>query len=230
MLLYVKKITEIVFVIFFCSPFIKAKLPILTENSWPVFLHGIDLPQTRVDKDVLIPYGIDLSEGLLYFIDWQRRLTDEVRVKGEPDALAKALLESNMNCKELFSPGTVYYRTYAMKGFLTTREWDRRNDRELELKPNNIFTNTQDELSRIRTCCNPTPPCVEKCFRVTEVKSARFTITAPNGLTKLMTGVCTYCAIKSCVSNCSEGEFATSNALLDAVIVHNIRFVHLYRL
>jgi hypothetical protein len=57
------------------------------------------------------------------------------------------------------------------------------------------------------------------------VKNAFFAITASDGKTILMTGRCNYCTIKSCISQCSEGEYVTSYADLDQVkIFFNLDF------
>ena len=202
------------------SPVVHATLPTLTERKDPKNL-GLYSLQTRVEGDVLIPYGIDLSGGVRYYVDWDNKLTLEtIRAKsvGENSVGAGIMLNNNMNCKTLFSPGKVYYRTFALKGgTIIDVSLDTSGYRYLDMKP--IDIPTQTTLNRIRACCSPSPPCSERCFEVAEVQAAAFAITAPDGVTILMSGRCTYCAIKSCTTQCSEGEFATGSAFIDEVIV-----------
>lgn len=201
------------------SPCVEAVLPTLTENDDPA-LHGLYTDQTREEGDVLIPYGINLQGGVRYYVDWDKKLTSEAikqKTVGVNSVGSEVMLNSNMNCKTLFSPGKVYYRTYALKGTIFDVSLDTSGYRDLEMKP--IDHPTQTTLNRIRACCSPSPPCSERCFEVAEVQAAAFTITAPDGVTILMSGRCTYCAIKSCTTQCSEGEFATNNAIIDEVTI-----------
>ena len=212
--------------IFLSLPFSAAMLPTLTEKENPANL-GLYLRQTRVEGDVLIPYGIDLSDGLGYYVNWKESI-DPAEIKkrtvGIPSFEAANILNSNMNCKTLFSPGYVYYRTFALKGNAFDLSLDTDSNRNLNMVPLDSDVQPQAVLSRIRSCCNPSPPCIERCYAVNEVKSASFLITNRRGSIVLMSGRCTYCAIKPCISQCSEGEFATTGAILDEVTSRTFSF------
>lgn len=212
--------------IYLSLPFSLAMLPTLTEKENPANL-GLSPRQTRVEGDVLIPYGIDLSAGLGYYVNWKEAVDpDEIkkRTVGVPSLDAANILNSNMNCKTLFSPGYVYYRTYAVKGNAFDLNLDTDANRNLNMVPLESDVQPQAVLSRIRSCCNPSPPCTERCYAVNEVKFASFLITNRRGSIVLMSGRCTYCAIKPCISQCSEGEFATTGAILDEVISRTFSF------
>ena len=203
---------------FFLFQSTSAEMPILTEKEqhnqlWKRY-------QTRVKNDIMIPYGLDFHNEVKYFVDWEKKYSlDQIlgpNPVGDPDQDAKTLLLSNMNCKELFGNGQIFYRAYGTKG---QWEW------EIELDPSEYYylnmkpfdAPSQAVISRIRTCCDPSK-CREKCFQVPEVNAAPFIITTPDSVSVIAGGYCTYCAIKPCVSQCSEGEFATNGAVLDAVI------------
>jgi len=203
---------------------VAAVLPILTEDENPNNKPWIYLSPSRVSGDVLIPYGINLNDGVRYYVDWKKQiepslLKTSTRGVSSPDAAT--ILNRNTNCKTLFSPGRLYYRAYAFKGPDIGRlSLDDSVHRYLDLKParSSSSISTQADLNRIRTCCSPSPPCTERCFAVPELQYATFAITAPDEKTILMSGRCTYCALESCVSQCSEGEFVTAYGNLDAVI------------
>lgn len=202
-------------------------LPTLTENEDPANKPWLYLPPSRVPGDVLIPYGLDFSDGVRYYVDWEGLLKPaevDKLVRGDVSLRAEQVLKMNMNCKTLFSPGKMFFRNYKYKGAtLFDLKIDESKYRYLEMKP--VTLASQAALSRIRSCCSSVDPCTERCFDVKEVKNAFFAITASDGKTILMTGRCTYCTLKSCISQCSEGEYVTSYADLDQVkIFFNLDF------
>lgn len=205
--------------VFLFSPFALTEMPAITEQENPSQLWKKFQP--RVKNDIMVPYGLDFHKEVHYFVDWEKKYSlDELlgpHQVGQPDIDAKTLLFSNMNCKALFGDGRVYYRAFGTSG---TWEWEIAIDPSLhhylDMKP--FPAPSQAVISRIRTCCDPAK-CPEQCFQTSQVSSAPFIITTPDKASIIAGGYCTYCAIKPCISQCSEGEFATNNAIIDEVII-----------
>ncbi len=192
-------------------------LPTLTEAKDPNWF-AVGPSQIRLGGDVEIPYGAGV-DNIRYYVASPDASTPEWMtsddIAGNFDDDTKALLDNGGNCKTLFQPGNIYYRNYKAAGTVFSPYLESNEFRYVDIQP--FDDASQSPLIRIRECCDPSA-CVEKCFTGQGVRKASFYIVNPDKETVFMRGVCSFCAITSCITQCSAGEYATAASRFDTVI------------
>jgi hypothetical protein len=204
---------------------ITAKLPTLTENK-PSYHDVKNFPLGAPDPEyeegeILINYKFAIDKLTYVFdhagVDYKRteatKNTFNLIYAGEFISSESARLNTKgQNCKDLFSPGTIYYKQLSAywvglpvipgsSKYVTLPVAPSKNDYKLEL---------------IRSCCNPST-CSEGNYVVSLTKDMRFVIFNQNTLHTVLTGQCDFCAIGPGITTCSHGTYATARANFDTV-------------
>ena len=173
--------------------------------------------QPRVAGDILIPYGTG-KENLRYVLNWQENVLKGIYLQEPVGTLTPEqivyLFEGNLNCKDILAPGTVSIRPWEVDGNVFDYRFSRSGDKETNLRPMDAMQ--QHALTVIRSCCDPNI-CQEKCFAMTS-KLIAFYIVDADRQQVILRGRCMYCALRSCITTCKNGMFATDFTATDSVM------------
>jgi hypothetical protein len=206
---------------------ITAKLPTLTENKpsyHDVKNFPLGAPNPEYEEgEILINYKFDIDHLTYMFEHAGVTHTRTERGKnlfkwiyaGEFGISSESarLNTKGQNCKDLFSPGTIYYKQLSAYwvGFPVIPG----SSKYVNLP---VVPSTDDEfnLELVRSCCNPST-CSEKNYVVSLTKDVRFAIFNQASLQTVLAGQCDFCAIGPGITTCSHGTYATARANFDTV-------------
>ena len=202
-----------------------SKLPAITEDKtyfywqkYGVVPGGYPAP-TRVSGDVLVNFLYPVND-LRYLLQIPAILPYLPDFATNKDAKTASQLgpkiadniPSGQNCKNLLSPGTVWYREYDVGYDHGQAIYDTQWFKDVPIKP---ASQSPIPLARIRDCCDPAS-CKEKIFEY-EKQEAVIVVFNEGKEDLIFAGKCELCVVQEGLRTCHNGEYATDYTYFDQV-------------